>query len=114
MAFLLDKPVISPAVVGRQAESDILRQLIDLAQRGQGQVILISGEAGVGKSRLVNEAQLYARDRGFGILHGNSFPRDFACPYAPILDLLNNHIVESAIPALSHPLMAELARLLPN
>ncbi len=43
------------AVYGREAELAKLAALFELAQRGEGQVVLIEGEAGIGKSRVIDE-----------------------------------------------------------
>ena len=50
--------------------------------------MLLSGEAGIGKSRLLAELQRSASDHGFQLLGGQCFPADRSCPYAPLLDLL--------------------------
>jgi predicted ATPase len=52
--------VICPVFIGRASERDALYQLIDQTRKGQGQVALVCGEAGIGKSRLVAEAKAYA------------------------------------------------------
>mgnify|MGYP002624614036 CR=1 FL=1 len=44
--------VICPILIGRDAEVGSLDALLDQARLGQGQVVLICGEAGIGKSRL--------------------------------------------------------------
>jgi len=54
-------PVICPMVVGRARDLALLERHIDRTQDGQGQILLISGEAGIGKSRLVAEGKAYAR-----------------------------------------------------
>jgi hypothetical protein len=86
--YSLNKPIICPILIGRQLELTTLRALID--QTKGGQVVLISGEAGIGKSRLVAEAKAYAEEQGFLLLLGNCFPTDRSYPYAPILDLLQS------------------------
>lgn len=65
--------------------------------------MLISGEAGIGKSRLVREACSYARRVGIKILQGNCFETDSSLPYAPLLDLLRaayGDLTPSAPPSL--------------
>ncbi|HEX6482672.1 MAG TPA: AAA family ATPase [Ktedonobacteraceae bacterium] len=83
-------PIFTPTLVGRAGQLETLRGLIDLAKRGEGQVALVSGEAGIGKSRLVLEAKTFATAQGFLVLQGNCFPTDVAYPYAPLLDLLRS------------------------
>ena len=90
MSISLNKPIICPILIGRQSEVTTLHALIDQARSAQGQVVLISGEAGIGKSRLVAEAKTYATEQGFLLLQGNCFPTDRSSPYAPLLDLLRS------------------------
>src|SRR5260370_31790596 len=90
MSISLNKPIICPILIGRQSEVTILHALIDQARSAQGQVVLISGEAGIGKSRLVAETKTYATEQGFLLLQGNCFPTDRSSPYAPLLDLLRS------------------------
>ena len=60
MSNIYASTIVSPITVGRISELAILYKAIDQVQTGNGQVVLISGEAGVGKSRLVADAQAYA------------------------------------------------------
>jgi len=57
-------------MVGRAAELDALRARLDEAQNGQGRVVGLSGEAGVGKSRLVAELVAIAKERGVAVAAG--------------------------------------------
>src|ERR1700738_5249269 len=90
MALARNKPIVCPVLIGRAADLTGLHVLIDQAKRGEGQVVLISGEAGIGKSRLVAEAKTYAAEQGFQLMQGNCFPTDLTYPYAPLLDLLRS------------------------
>src|SRR5947207_9004758 len=86
-----DTPVLCPVLIGRAHDLTTLRLLVDRAKSGEGQVVLLSGEAGIGKSRLVSEIKTYARSHDFLIVQGSCFPTDYAIPYAPLLDLLRSH-----------------------
>ncbi|HYX48359.1 MAG TPA: ATP-binding protein, partial [Ktedonobacteraceae bacterium] len=91
MAVQLHKPVVCPVVIGRVYDLAILHTLIDDAKNAKGQILLISGEAGIGKSRLVSEAITYAT-QNMSILQGNCFESDQSYPYAPLLDLLHTFL----------------------
>src|SRR5258708_7547169 len=108
--------VTCPALIGRSHDLGILQQNTDRAQSGQGRAVLISGEAGIGKSRLVAEAQAYASAQGFVVFHGNCFQPDISCPYAPLLDLFRSHFTgPSAKPADElQPFADALMQLLPD
>ena len=87
------KSVISPILIGRARQFDLITQRIEETRSNNGTVILISGEAGIGKSRLVHETKTYARDHGLTILQGICLEQDRALPYAPFLDLLRAYIL---------------------
>jgi DNA-binding CsgD family transcriptional regulator len=90
MSIASNKPVSSPVLIGRQAEVASLHVLIDQASAGHGQVVLLSGEAGIGKSRLAAEVKTQAQAHGFQVFQGNCFPTDRSAPYAPLLDLFGS------------------------
>ncbi|MEO7002257.1 MAG: AAA family ATPase [Ktedonobacterales bacterium] len=79
--------VVCPVLVGRRADLAALRSLVEQGVNGAGRVILLGGEAGIGKSRLVAEAKTYAASHGALLLQGNCFQTDRSLPYAPLLDL---------------------------
>jgi DNA-binding CsgD family transcriptional regulator len=117
MAVGLDRPVVCPVLIGRETQLAALDELLSAAAGGVGQALLVAGEAGVGKSRLVAEAKARAVERGFLILQGNCFQPDGACPYAPLLDLLRTHLGGKAPAAVAAELGASapaLAPLLPD
>ena len=60
----------SPTLIGRDRERDELRAALDAAAAGTTTNLLLAGEAGIGKSRLVAEAVDLARARGFRALLG--------------------------------------------
>src|SRR3989440_29743 len=96
MTTAFNPSVICPILIGRTAELAAFHLLIDQVKSGRGQVALLSGEAGVGKSRLVAQAKTYATAQGFLLLQGQCFPTDHSCPYAPLLDLLRSHLATSS------------------
>lgn len=117
MTARLHGTAICPIIVGRQADLTALRGLIDQAINGQGQVALVSGEAGIGKSRLVAEARTYATSQRMQVFQGSCFPSDRTAPYAPLLDLFRSHFLTPAAPPDADetpPLLSELRRLIPE
>ena len=85
----LDKSVLCPVLIGRENDLQLLEHLLAQAQGASGQIALISGEAGVGKSRFVKEAKVRA-PQGTVILEGYCFQTESTLPYAPLLDLFRN------------------------
>jgi predicted ATPase len=60
------------AIRGREAEITALRDALDLAESGRRAVVLIEGEAGIGKTRLLNAALEDARGRGMQVAAGRA------------------------------------------
>jgi class 3 adenylate cyclase/tetratricopeptide (TPR) repeat protein len=77
--------------VGREPELAALTQALARAGAGQGQVVALVGEAGVGKSRLVYECVHSHRTQGWRVLETASVSYGKATPYFPVLDLLRRY-----------------------
>jgi tetratricopeptide (TPR) repeat protein len=84
---LLLGTVLRTRLVARDAELRELKSSVELAASGHGQVVLIEGEPGIGKTRLLQEAQVYARLRGFIVLVGRCYEQESAVPYLPFIEL---------------------------
>ncbi|MFN2130808.1 MAG: ATP-binding protein, partial [Anaerolineae bacterium] len=69
--------------VGRQSELDTLREGFDEACAGRGSLILLAGEAGIGKTHLAREFAGHARQRGALVLWGRCFEGEWQPPYGP-------------------------------
>ncbi len=84
-----DNPVVRcPVVVGRDGELAALAAIFGRAASGRGACIVVTGEAGVGKTRLVTEATGEARERGQAVLIGRSTPTDRVSPLRPLGEAL--------------------------
>ncbi|HEV7759463.1 MAG TPA: BREX system ATP-binding domain-containing protein, partial [Acidimicrobiales bacterium] len=59
-----------PSLVGRAREIAALRDRLDRAAAGRGAAVLVTGEAGIGKSRLAREMSAQATDRGWRVVEG--------------------------------------------
>ncbi|HET9221436.1 MAG TPA: AAA family ATPase, partial [Roseiflexaceae bacterium] len=68
--FRLAEPAHALPLVGRAAELALVAEKLELALRGHGQVVGITGEAGLGKSRLVGETIHFARREGLRVFGG--------------------------------------------
>jgi len=85
----LGRTLTSEVVVGRAEPLALLDGVLTAAIAGTASVTLLSGEAGVGKTRLALEAEARARTLGLDVLHGESveFGGD-AIAYAPVVAAL--------------------------
>jgi class 3 adenylate cyclase/tetratricopeptide (TPR) repeat protein len=78
--------------VGRDTELNTLRQALGRAGAGQGQVVAVIGEPGVGKSRLFWEFTQSHRIQGWLILESRSVSYGKATAYLPVIDLLKTYV----------------------
>src|ERR1700729_1621443 len=105
-------------LVGRDGELTRLLGLLDDASNGRPSHALSSGDAGVGKTRLVAELASRASDRGFLVLSGRCAELGDSIPYLPLADALREGTTTPG--AATEPLVAALAarpvlgRLLPD
>jgi predicted ATPase/class 3 adenylate cyclase len=83
-------PGLSAPLIGRQEQMRNLQKAADQLQQGQGQVVSIIGEAGLGKSRLVQELERQLRSSHPSIqwLEGRTLSYQSNLPFAPFIDLL--------------------------
>ncbi len=77
-----------PVVAGRDEELAALAEIFGRAAGGRGACVVVTGEAGVGKTRLVTEAATGARGRGQVVLAGRSTPTDRVSPLRPLGEAL--------------------------
>src|SRR5690349_13533756 len=77
------------AMVGRDRELARLDDALSRAADGHGRTIVIGGEAGIGKTRLVTALEANARQQGFTVLNGACLPAaGGAVPFAPYVEWL--------------------------
>ncbi len=103
-----------PALVGRGPELTVLAERLDAALGGECQLVLISGDAGVGKTRLVDELEALARRRGVRTLHGRFAEADHALPYDGFFEVIREYLRTGAGSAATlAEIMPELLELFP-
>jgi tetratricopeptide (TPR) repeat protein/DNA-binding XRE family transcriptional regulator len=107
----------STPFVGRGSEYGLLIGLIARLTAGAGHTVLIEGEPGIGKSRLMREVARYAEAQGLATLATNCYEIERAMPYQPVIDLVTRAL-DRASPAALRDLapvsLAELAALVPE
>src|ERR1700751_129952 len=107
--------ISSPRFVGRAAELDALERLLARAASGSGRAVLVAGEAGIGKSRLVSELEERARGRGgCGLVGGCGEVGEGELAFAPIISALRA-VMEGpgSVEWLAQPQRSALASLWP-
>src|SRR6185369_14798804 len=86
-AVQVQKPVLAP-FIGRQKESAALQRRLNLAVAGESQVVLVGGDAGIGKTRLLDELENLANARQIRVLHGRLLEQDRALPHQGFLEII--------------------------
>jgi DNA-binding CsgD family transcriptional regulator len=102
-------------MVGRTTELGLLRQqLAGLRATGSGGLVLVSGEAGVGKSRLVRELAVSAEHSAVSVLIGRAMPDGE--PYRPLVEALGGALRDRGLPddETLQPYLPVLAAVLPD
>jgi DNA-binding CsgD family transcriptional regulator/tetratricopeptide (TPR) repeat protein len=110
--------VSSRRLVGRGCELDLLFELVRRAGAGHGGAVVVAGEAGIGKSRLVSEFAQRAGEQGTRVLVGECVDlAEAELPYAPFVGALRAVVRDRNEPELAKLFggaRSELARLLPE
>lgn len=99
-------PLHPSSIVGRDRELGILYDCLDAAVSGQGSLMLIGGEAGIGKTALAEAVCQEAAQRGALVLVGRCYDLTETPPYGPWIDLFGRYRPAGETPALP-PALAE-------
>lgn len=90
--FELDDAKRLSPLVGRDEELALLTRRLTMSRDGNGSIVLLSGEAGVGKSRLVQATRIKAVEEGFTCIVGRSASVHQSSAMLPVVDLLEGMI----------------------
>ncbi|MGH2668261.1 MAG: ATP-binding protein, partial [bacterium] len=82
-------PILCPVIIGRDAERTVVRDALNQAKTGNGSLLLIAGEAGIGKSRLTRDADEQARGMGMRVLRGRAVPGAGPIPFRPLAEAIH-------------------------
>jgi len=103
-----------PAFVGRAAERAQLTALWRAAENGRAQFVLVTGEAGIGKSRLLQEFRSWCVHRGSVTAEARSYQAEGTFAYGPVAAWLRSEAFKPRLEQLDRMSLTELARLLPE
>ncbi|MBA2640706.1 MAG: AAA family ATPase, partial [Nocardioidaceae bacterium] len=108
------EPVASP-LVDRADDLRAMRVVYD-GINDDGRVVLVEGEAGIGKTRLVDELLGSLRRGGARVLVGRAYEDETRLPYAPLVDALRGRLVDGGdwLDSVGHGALGEASRLLPD
>lgn len=103
-----------PPLVGRARERARLADLWRATERGRAQFVLVSGEPGVGKTRLLEDLRVWCAQRGAVVAEARCYAAEGGLAYGPVVTWLRAPPVRMRLVRLDHPRLTELARLLPE
>ena len=109
--------VLCEALVGRESEISLLEDALLATLRGDGGVVIVGGEAGMGKTRLVADLVTRARRRGCVVVSGVCSEAELSLPYLPFLEAIGNYLAREDVAALRErlgPASDDLAQLFPQ
>jgi len=102
------------ALIGRSAEWERLTKAWLVTEQGPPRCVLVSGVAGIGKTRLVEEFAHWVDQQGGTIATSRCYGTVGRLPYAPLADWLRSPALRHTLPALPEAWRAEIAGLLPE
>ena len=85
-------PYVDATLLGRSAERAVLTSALDEGAAGRGGLVLIAGEAGIGKSRLAAATAAEAESRGWPVLHGRAVDMGAPTAYRPLAEALSTAV----------------------
>ncbi|MGH2454467.1 MAG: protein kinase domain-containing protein [bacterium] len=104
-------------LIDREPELGELKSALESMLSARGQVVLIAGEPGIGKTRLAEELLVYARLRGCLALTGRCYEQEVAIPYLPVAEVLQAAVRSLAAERLEEalgPHAPEIVKLVPE
>jgi predicted ATPase len=104
-----DAPLIS-----RKAEWRLLQDVWRKVTNGKAQMAILTGEAGIGKTRLVEEMEVWASRQGITIASARCYSTLEDLAYAPVTIWLRSEALHSVLSDLDSTWLTEIARLVPE
>ncbi len=110
------RQLLCSSLVGREPEIEDLEGALNEARAGRGSVVLLSGEAGVGKTRLARELVASARHRSCSVLVGRAMDSPTPPAFGPLTEALLSYFRASGPPDVTdlQAFKPALGRLIPQ
>ncbi|HWN18673.1 MAG TPA: AAA family ATPase [Gemmatimonadales bacterium] len=107
-------PSFESSLIGREDEWATLVKGWKAARRGVGRIVLIQGEAGVGKSRLAEEFLRWIVAQGGTVLRGHGYDVRAGIPYEPVVEVLREALRAPGLAGTAPEWLTEVTRLVPE
>jgi len=101
-------------LVGRQEEFNQLLEAWKVAQEGRASFALVTGESGIGKTRLAEELLMWASHRGVQTAQAKCYAAEGRLAYAPVADWIRSPVLHPVLSGLPSSQLLELVRVLPE
>lgn len=111
------EPVLCPVTIGREQEMLRLERALGDVRGGSSSVVVLAGDAGLGKTRLAADLAGRASEAGMIVLWGACSEAELSLPYLPFLEAVGNQLALADLAALRRRLGSahlELGRLFPQ
>ncbi len=99
--------------VGRASQLERLSAKLAEASNGRGSIVMVRGEAGIGKTRILEEFANHAIEHGATVMHGACYDGEFQPPYSPFAGAIAEHARSGGVAALGKN-VSILARMVPS
>ncbi|HXY69073.1 MAG TPA: AAA family ATPase, partial [Gemmatimonadales bacterium] len=107
-------PSFDCSLIGREQQWRPLVRAWTAATGGCGGLVLLEGEAGVGKTRLAEDFLCYAATEGGTVLRGRGYDARSGIPFGPVVELLRGALDAPGVVTAEAEWLSEVARLLPE
>jgi DNA-binding NarL/FixJ family response regulator len=104
------------SLVGRASELGHLLSLLDAVEQGEARILVLSGEPGIGKTRLLQSVMADAAERGFRVFAGRGTELEHEVPFAPLVEAFDDAVASLAgtDPAWLSDQLADLSGMFPS
>jgi DNA-binding SARP family transcriptional activator/class 3 adenylate cyclase/tetratricopeptide (TPR) repeat protein len=113
-SIVVEPAVAEPALMGRDLELEQLMGNWRAAAAGRGRVVVVGGEPGIGKSRLLEEFSAWCVSHGVPQVRARAYQAEGNVPYGPVIDVLRSDVLRSSLRRLDDVWRSEIGRLLPE
>ena len=107
-------PSFDCSLIGREQAWRLLTRAWTTASAGQGGLVLVEGEAGVGKTRLVEDFLRFAATDGATVLRGRGYDAKSGIPFGPVVEVLRGALDAPGVASADAEWLSEVARLVPE
>ena len=101
-------------LLGRKTEWRLLSEAWRKAANGKPHILILSGEAGIGKTRLAEEMATWVSRQGITTANAHCYATEGRLAYAPVTSWLRTSVVQAGLGMLADVWLTEVARLLPE